>query len=220
MPLFRRPVTQIPCVIFFPTKFHKDPALVWVWVTYFLTVCIWLPFCALWKEMCLFLSVFITSPHSSAVIRLSDSDVFLCFQHIPRLSLTLQTKILQHMHKERWHRSLLFPVQRVHPCLTITDCSCTFLPSFLVDLWPDKLGGLPWRRAFFYLWDTGSESLDEESNQHSYWPAPLKDAVWWERNSWRKRFRLQDFKSTSHERIPGDIRDLHSHGAAHGFAML
>lgn len=169
--------------------------------------------------MCLFLSVFITSsPHSSAVIRLSDSDVFLRFQHIPCLSLTLQTKILQHMHKKRWHRSLLFSVQRVHPCLTITNCSCTFLPSFL-PRWPltGQTGWVTMVTGLFYLRDTGSESLGEESNQHSYWPAPLKDAVWWERNSWRKRFRLQDFKSTSHERIPGDRRDLRSHGAANGF---
>ena len=140
---------------FFPNQIPQRPSLTLSLTDIFsnLTVCIWLPFCALWKEKCLFLSVFITSPHSSAVIRLSDSDVFLRFQHIPWLSLTLQTKILQHMHKERWHRSLLFPVQRVHPCLTITNCSCTFLPSFLpsflVDLWPDKLGRLPWRQAFF-----------------------------------------------------------------------
>ena len=212
---------------FFPNQIPQRPSLTLSLTDIFsnLTVCIWLPFCALWKEKCLFLSVFITSPHSSAVIRLSDSDVFLRFQHIPWLSLTLQTKILQHMHKERWHRSLLFPVQRVHPCLTITNCSCTFLPSFLpsfLPCWPltRQTGQVTMATGLFYLWDTGSESLDEESNQHGYWPAPLKDAVWWERNSWRKRFRLQDFKSTSHERIPGHIRDLRSHGAAHGFAML
>lgn len=113
--------------------------------------------------MCLFLSVFITSsPHSSAVIRLSDSDVFLRFQHIPCLSLTLQTKILQHMHKKRWHRSLLFSVQRVHPCLTITNCSCTFLPSFLPSSltsdptnWVGYHGDGPFLSAGYRVWEFG-----------------------------------------------------------------
>ncbi len=62
--------------------------------------------------------------------------------------------------------------------------SCTFLPRFL-PRWPltGQTGGLPWERGF--PCDKGRVRVGEESNQHICSPAPLKDAVWWERNSWR-----------------------------------
>lgn len=138
-------------------------------------------------EMCLCLSVFIASLLSTAV------TVWLwclsAFHHFPCLSLALHTKKAVTRTKREVAqlgcRSLLFSGQRAHPCLTITRLLQhfpSFLPSSLTPDWTNWWVAMGTRlfRAI-KRWKSSSK----ESNQHSYLPAPLKDAVWWERNSWR-----------------------------------
>lgn len=117
--------------------------------------------------MCLFLSVFITSCHSSAETRLSDSDVCLFFSGCPWLWILKGC----HTYKKRggtaWLQICIVlcpkgpPMFNNHP----TAPPLSFLPSFLVDPRPAKLAGYHGDGVF--LCDTGSKNLGKESNEHT-----------------------------------------------------
>lgn len=149
-----------------------------------------------------------SSPH------FASSRMFVC---LVTFSLCLvvfdsatETTVTLMQREERWQSSLWLsivfcpkgpPLFNNYP----TAPSLSFLPSFFPC-------GLQTARLAGYHGDRVSYLIKcHRVFVHRVLPAPLNDAVWWERNSCRWRFRLHDFKSTSQDRMPWDTRDIRSH---------